>query len=280
VHLHAPLSPVLPVLANRATRLPLVATYHTNFGRSRLLSAGRRLAQSLVDRIDVHVAVSRASARAVAPYVRADFQVVPNGVDVGAWARGRPRREWRGAGGAVVFLGRLEPRCGLERLLTAWPLLRRRGTGVRLLVVGDGPARWALEAMAAAAGVPATFAGARWEDRADWLASADVMVCPTAIASFGVTLLEGMAAGLPIVASDIDGFREVLTHGREGWLVDTGSPPALARALGALLESPEMRRRMGAEGRATAARYDWSSVARQVLCLEAEALERHRSAGR
>ena len=102
---------------------------------------------------------------------------------------------------------------------------------------------------------------------ADLLARADVMVCPTTLASFGITLLEGMAAGLPIVASDIEGFREVLTDEREGLLVDTADPARLARAIATLLDDPARRARMAAEGRVTAARYDWPVVTRRVLAV-------------
>lgn len=277
VHLHAPLSPVLPVLANRATSLPLVATYHTNFPRNRMLQAARGLAQSLANRIDIHVAVSEACVRAVKPYVRADFRLVPNGVDAAAWARGRPLPQLREGRPVVAFLGRLEPRCGLDRLLDAWGALRIAGHDPTLLVVGDGPERARLEQRAHALGLSHRFVGARWHDRADLLASADLLACPTTIASFGVTLLEGMAAGLPIVASDIDGFREVLTAGREGLLVPTDEPGALARALATLLGSPMLRARMGAAGRATAVRYDWAAVTKRVLALYDEAIERRRA---
>lgn len=264
VHVHAPLAPVLPVLANRATSLPLVGTYHTNFPPSRLMRLARGVCQRLVDRVDAHVAVSGVCIRALSPYVSARYQIIPNGVDCASWAAGRRMPEVSGGRPVVLFVGRLEPRAGLDRLLAAWPPVKARHDPV-LLVVGDGPERGRYEALARAAGAQARFVGARWADRPDFFASADVLVCPTAIASFGVTLLEGMAAGLPIVASDIDGFREVLTHGREGLLVDTTDPEALSQAVVMLLEAPGRRAALGAEGRRTAARYDWSRLACEVL---------------
>lgn len=263
VHAHAPLSPVLPMLAIRRTELPVVATYHTNFKRSRLMSTFQGACQALVDRIDANIAVSDVCIRALKPYVQGRFQVVPNGVDCTYFASGR-RQTWARGERIVLFIGRLEARCGLDRVLRAWPLLKGQ-TDAKLVVLGDGPDRVKLESTAATLGVPATFLGAVREQRPDFFASADILVCPTAIASFGITLLEGMAAGLPIIASDIDGFREILTHGREGLLVDTENAEVLAGALAELLEDPARRRTLGEAGRKTAAAYDWPVVTQRIL---------------
>jgi phosphatidylinositol alpha-mannosyltransferase len=263
VHVHAPLTPVLPMLAIRRTELPVVATYHTNFKRSRLMATFQGACQSIVDRIDANVAVSDVCIRALKPYVAGKFQIVPNGVDCSYFASGR-RQGWAKGERNILFIGRLETRCGLDRVFRAWPMLAGRANA-RLIVLGDGPDRARLEAMAKEFDVPATFFGAIREKRPDFFASADLLVCPTTIASFGITLLEGMAAGLPIVASDIDGFREILTHGQEGLLVDTDNPEVLSDALADLLNNPDRRRQLGEAGRKTAARYDWPVVTEQIL---------------
>jgi phosphatidylinositol alpha-mannosyltransferase len=266
VHVHAPLSPVLPVLAIRATSLPVVGTFHTNFPKSRLLSLLRRPAQRLVEAMAANVAVSEVCIRALRPYVDAPFRIIPNGVDCRHFASGRRLASVPEDRPAVLFIGRLEPRSGHDRLLAAWPAVARVHDA-ELLVIGDGPERVRYEALALAAGGRVRFVGARHADRPDFLATAQLLVCPTTIASFGITLLEGMAAGVPVVASDIDGFREVLTSGREGLLVDTARPPALAEAVNSLLADPRRRDELGAEGRRTAARYDWPLVAARVLSL-------------
>jgi phosphatidylinositol alpha-mannosyltransferase len=253
------------MLAVRHTTLPIVATYHTNFTRSRLLSTFRSVCQSLVDRIDANVAVSEACVRAIRPYIAGRFDIIPNGVDCGFFAGGH--RQWWAAGRLnVLFVGRLEARCGLDRLLRAWPWLEAPAAA-RLIVLGDGPERPNYESLAAELRVPVRFAGAVRDERPDFYASADVLVCPTTIASFGITLLEGMAAGVPIIASDIDGFREILTHGQEGLLVDTSQPRPLADAMNLLLADPERRRTLGEAGRRTAAAYDWPRVATRVFDL-------------
>lgn len=269
VHVHAPLTPVLPMLALRQTALPLVGTFHTNFARSRLLGLARPAVQRLIDRIDVNVAVSGACVHALAPYVKARYRLIPNGVDCRAFAEGRALESLRGERPVVLFIGRLEQRSGLPRLLRAFPDIHKR-SNARLVVIGEGPDRRANEALARELGVDAHFAGARHSDRADWFKSADVLVCPTTIASFGITLLEGMAAGLPVVASDIDGFREVLTHGREGFLVDTSRPERLSDAVATLLEHPALARRLGEAGQHTARAYDWPVVAKKVAAVYEE----------
>jgi phosphatidylinositol alpha-mannosyltransferase len=251
------------MLAVRRTALPIAATYHTNFTRSRLLSTFRSVCQSLVDRIDANIAVSEICVRAIRPYVAGRFDIIPNGVDCAFFAGGR--RQWWAAGRHnVLFVARLEARCGLDRLLRAWRWLDPPGAA-RLIVLGDGPERPTFEALAAELQVPVRFAGAVRDERPDFYASADLLVCPTTIASFGITLLEGMAAGVPIVASDIDGYREILTNGQEGLLVDTQQPRQLADAMNALFADPERRRMMGEAGRRKASTYDWPLVASRIL---------------
>jgi phosphatidylinositol alpha-mannosyltransferase len=164
-------------------------------------------------------------------------------------------------------VGRIERRNGLDRMLA---VLRevRRDVDARLLVVGDGPLLARSRARVAADLAPhVVFAGRVVDERPDWYASAHLHCAPTRIASFGVTLLEAMAAGVPVVASDIDGFREVLHHGVEGELVPPDDAGAWARAIVRLARAPALMAAYGAAGRRTARRYDWPAVAQQVLAV-------------
>jgi len=277
VHVHSPLSPVLGMLAARRTALPLVGTHHTNFTGSRLMSVFRGTVQEVFDRMDVHLAVSGACVKALSRYVRGSYRIVPNGVDCRRFAQGRRIASWPRGRPLVLFIGRLEERSGLDRLLRAWPAVLR-DSAADLVVVGDGPGRARYEAQARELGLDVRFTGALRRERVDWLATADLLVAPTTIASFGITLLEAMAAGVPVVASDIDGFREVLCDGREGLLVDTADAPALARAVAGLLRDPDRRRALGEAGRRTVRRYDWPQVAREVVESYEEALDVSRRA--
>jgi phosphatidylinositol alpha-mannosyltransferase len=263
VHVHCPLTPVLPWLAIHHARVPVVGTFHTNCAPGLVWTLTRRFQERYLARLDVPIAVSRTAFRQF-ERMRPDFEVVPNGVDAAGFGRGRRLARFDDGRFNVLWVGRLEPRNGLGRMLRAFALLRRR-VDARLLVLGDGPLRPRYEAMVPRELAPdVVFAGAVRDERPDWYASAHVYCAPTTIATFGVTLLEAMAAGKPVLASDIEAFREVVRDG-EGELLPTEDAARWAAALEALARDGDRAAAQGARGRLTAARYDWSRVTQQVL---------------
>ncbi len=265
VHVHAPLTPVLPLVAIHHAAGPVVGTFHTHFHPGLLFRLMRGSLQRYLDRLDAAVAVSRACLSAFEHRLRADFRIIPNGVDIEKFSRGRRLQRYDDEKLNVLFVGRLEPRNGFDRVLAAFARAHRQ-IPARLLVLGDGPLMPRYRAR-----VPeeleddVVFAGRILEGRPDWYATADVYCAPTRIASFGVTLLEAMAAGRPVLASDIDGYREVLQHGREGELLPPDDPDVWARALVRLARDPARARAYGDRGRLTAQRYAWPAVTRDVL---------------
>jgi phosphatidylinositol alpha-mannosyltransferase len=265
VHVHAPLTPVLPLLAIHHATEPVVGTFHTHFRPGLFFRLARGLLQRYLDRLDAAIAVSRACLAPLEGRLRADFRIVPNGVDAEWFGRGRPLPRFEDGMLNVLWVGRVEPRNGLDRMLAAFAIARR-SVAARLIVLGDGPllARYRARIPAELA-ADVLFAGRVVDERPDWYASADVYCAPTRIASFGVTLLEAMAAGVPVLASDIDGFREVVHHGVEGELLPPDDPAAWARALVRLAREPARASAYGAAGRRTAERYAWPTVAREVL---------------
>jgi phosphatidyl-myo-inositol alpha-mannosyltransferase len=267
VHVHAPLTPVLPLLAIHHATGPVVGTFHTHFKPGFIFRMMRRSLQRYLDRLDAAIAVSRACLTAFEGRLQADFRIIPNGVDAERFARGRRIRRFDDGKLNVLWVGRLEPRNGLDRMLAAFHAAWKH-IDARLLVVGDGPLLPRYRAMVPREmGDDVVFAGRILEERPDWYATADVYCAPTRIASFGVTLLEAMAAGKAVLASDIEGFREVLTHGREGELLPSDDPSAWTRALIRLSREPIRAAAYGERGRATAQRYAWRSIAREVLGL-------------
>lgn len=265
IHVHAPLTPVLPLLAIHHATGPVVGTFHSHFEPGLGFRLARPILQRYLDRLDAAVAVSRACLSALDGRLRGEFRIVPNGVDAERFGRGRRRPELDDGRLNVLWVGRIEPRNGLDRMLAAFGEVRRT-VDARLLVVGDGPLLPRYRARVPAELAPhVVFAGRIVDERPDWYASADVYCAPTRIASFGVTLLEAMAAGVPVLASDIDGFREVLHHGREGELLPGDDPRAWARAILRLAEDPARAAAYGAAGRRTAQRYAWPAVAREVI---------------
>jgi phosphatidyl-myo-inositol alpha-mannosyltransferase len=265
VHVHAPLTPVLPLLAIHHATVPVVGTFHTNWSPGLAFRLMRGVLRRYLERLDAAVAVSRACVGALG--MPANFRIIPNGVDVARFGSGRRLARFDDGRVNLLWVGRIERRNGLDRLIEALPVVRRE-VDARLIVVGDGPllARYRSR-------VPASlqddvvFAGRIMDERPDYYATADIFCAPTRIASFGVTLLEAMAAGAPILASDIDGFREVLHHGVEGELVPADDTSAWASAIVRLARDRPRAAAYGAAGLRTVARYDWGNVAREVLSL-------------
>ena len=202
--------------------------------------------------------------------------MVPNGVDVARFADADPIPDIVAQERpSLLFVGRLEPRKGLEPLVRAFTLLKTRRPGLRLYVVGDGPERdRCQQLLPARLRADVVFLGRVGNDELPrFFASCDLYVSPALGGeSFGIVLLEAMAAGRPLVASDLPGYRSVVRDGEQGRLVPSGEPRALAEAIDTLLGNPSLCRAMAAEGRRTAARHDWSVVAAEVADLYAQAV--------
>ena len=176
----------------------------------------------------------------------------------------------------LLFLGRIEPRNGLGTLLDAMPRIRARFPGAVLTVVGDGPWRRYYERRARAGnlGTSVRFVGQVFGDRPSYYRSADLYLCPTTIASFGVTLLEAMACGTPMIVSDNLGFRSVIDGGQEAVIIPKDDPMVWADTTIALLGDPARRAAMGRAGVEKAQRFAWPRIARQELAVYERVLGR------
>jgi phosphatidylinositol alpha-mannosyltransferase len=267
VHVHGGLAPVLGLTAPSAAAergLPVVATFHSWFRRSALCRIFRRPLQRRLDQHAAAIAVSQPVVDAHARYFDADWNIIPNGIDTEFFRPSPPPASDR-RGSELLFLGRLDPRNGLDTILTAMPMVLARYPDTRLMVAGDGPLRPLYERMASPLGEHVSFLGRVNGDRPSHFSRADLYVCPTTKASFGVTLLEAMACGTPIAASDITGFRELVNGGEEAVLVPPGQPAEWAETVVELLGDQERRRRMGQAGLAKAAGYSWPLVTERIL---------------
>jgi phosphatidyl-myo-inositol alpha-mannosyltransferase len=265
LHVHEPVAPSLSLLAVMLARGPIVATFHTATERSRFLEAAAGLLQPFLEKIGGRIAVSPAARKVQVEHLGGDAVEIPNGVAVVSYADAVPLPGYPRAGGTVGFIGRYdEPRKGMPVLLSALALLAPRRPGLRLLVAGRG------DAAELQAGLPAELAG-RVEllgqvseaDKARLLHSVDVYCAPnTGQESFGIILLEAMAAGAPIVASDLDAFVRVLDGGR---VFRTGDAADLAAVLAELLADPDERVALSRHGAEVVRRYDWPVVAQRVV---------------
>jgi phosphatidylinositol alpha-mannosyltransferase len=271
VHVHAPFSPTLSLLAIDEADCAVVGTVHTNFGDSVIYRVFRKQLQRIADRFHALIAVSPTAAAAHARYIDADWIVLPNGIDLDVFHRDVRRPTALPDAPCILFVGRFDPRNALGTLLDAFRVVRRARRDTHLVVVGDGPL--ASYYRRRARGEPRVmFTGALREERAGYYAGATMYACPTTRASFGITLLESMACGTPIVCSDIDGFRDVVQDGREAMFTAVNEPAALAESLVRLIDDESLCHRLGSAGEKTAARYAWPSVAERVLGVYAGVL--------
>jgi phosphatidylinositol alpha-mannosyltransferase len=261
LHVHSPETFSLSLLALGNARGPIVATFHASAPRSRILALLQNPLQVYLERLSGRIAVSPAARKTIVDHLGGDAVVVPNGVHVTRYADAHPLDGWPGPGGAIGFVGRVdEPRKGLRVLFGALPAIRAVHPDVRVLVCGPGEYDGVVPPGVRMLGRVSD------EDKARALASVDVFVAPNIGGeSFGIILLEAMAAGAPIVASDLDAFARVLDDGALGVLTRVGDPASLATGCVELLSSAERRDQLRNSARVAVSRYDWSVVAGEIL---------------
>ena len=281
LHTHAPFVPTLPLMAIKAAACAQVGTFHTTAGRSLVLKWARPLLAPVLNKLDARIAVSPTARDFVAHYFPGDYDIIPNGVDVERFRPDiAPFAEWRHPDRVnVLFVGRLDPRKGVHHLIAAMPeaLERTRG-GVQLLIVGNSYLRPKLEAAVAAPARPYVhFLGhVPSADLPRWYATGDVFVSPASgNESFGIVLIEAMASGRAVVASDIPGYRSVVIPGENAEVVPPGDVPALARALAALALDPARREALARKGHEHAQQFSWPRVADRIEAVYRRALARH-----
>ncbi|HEV7195780.1 MAG TPA: glycosyltransferase family 4 protein [Pedococcus sp.] len=272
VHLHEPVTPSISILALWAAEGPVVATFHTSNLRSRAMQAAYPLLRPSLEKISGRIAVSEDARRTVTTHLGGDAVVIPNGVNVVRFAQAAKRPAWCGTAEepTIAFLGRIdEPRKGLPVLAGAMASVLGQLAGARLLVAGPGDVAAARDRLDPAVAARTEFLGTVTdEDKASLLASADLYVAPhTGGESFGIVLVEAMSAGVPVVASNLPAFVRVLDGGRAGQTFANEDSADLARTLVRLLQDPDERNRLTAEGHRRAQVFDWSVVAEDVMAV-------------
>jgi phosphatidylinositol alpha-mannosyltransferase len=268
LHVHEPAAPSLSLLACWVADGPIVATMHAAMPRSRVLHAAGPILASALEKISGRIAVAEAARSTLVEHMGGDAVLIPNGVNVHRYEKAEPLAGFPGTGGALGFLGRMdEPRKGLDILLAAFSLLAPERPGLRLLIAGRGDQEDALSQVPAAYRDRVILLGqVSDDDRVRMLHSVDVFCAPnTGGESFGYVLVEAMASGAPIVASDIDAFRQVLRGGEAGELFEVGNPAGLAAAASRMLDDPVHRAALASEAMAAVREFDWSVIARDVL---------------
>jgi len=272
VHVHEPFAPFLPLHFLRLSNAVNVATFHMakEGGATKWYLWGHRALKRWFRRLDGKIAVSLPAMRVVSRYFPGYYNIIPNGVDVEHFSREcLPIPQYDDDKLNVLFVGRLEKRKGVNYLLHAFADVKAEMPNTRLLIVGPptravrGYRNWVSEKRLK----DVEFIGhVSYDDLARYQHTADIVCAPaTGNESQGIVLLEAMAAGRPLVASNIDGYASVITQGVEGLLVRPKDVDALAAGLLELLSDPDQRREMGEKGRQRAEEYRWDRVSQRVL---------------
>lgn len=267
LHIHEPNAPSLSMLALKAAEGPIVATFHTSTTKSLVLSTFQGVLRPYHEKISGRIAVSELARRWQVEALGSDAVEIPNGVDVSAFARAPMLPGYPKSGGTVLFLGRFdEPRKGMAVLLGALPDLVNRHPDVEILVVGRGDED-KLRREAGELASHLTFLG-QVDDakKASAMRSADVYCAPNLGGeSFGIVLVEAMASGTAVVASELDAFRRVLRDGVAGLLVPVGDSASLATAIDSVLSSEDVKNGLIEAAARAVTEYDWPVVAEQIM---------------
>lgn len=268
LHFHEPFVPFLALVALRQSRSVNVATFHAYSGFAPGYElVGRALGPVAASRLHGRIAVSAAARHFADRYLPGDFKVIPNGVDLRRFAQAVPVARWQDGRPNILFVGRLEPRKGLLHLLKAFRMVRRAGSDCRLLVVGSGP----LEREARRYVMTRRLAGVEFlgrvsdQEKLQLFKTADVFVSPaTGRESFGIVLLEAMAAGTAIVCSDIHGYKGVVKRGEQALLVPPGDHRQMAEAILALVRDTGLRVRLRESSLARVQEFGWDRITARV----------------
>ena len=283
IHLHEPFMPMLCSAILRFSQTTNVGTFHAcqgkpgyNWGRPISTWMVRRRGQKLHGRI----AVSEPAMSFAKKYISGDYEIIPNGIDLEHFSPDvSPIEEFGDGKLNILFVGRLEFRKGVNYLLKAYLEVKREIPNSRLIIVGPGARlrkryeKWVgrnrLEDVVFVGYVP-------YGELPRYYKTADVFCCPaTGRESFGIVLLEAMAMGKPVVATNIPGYASVVTHGEDGLLVPPRDSRGLALALLSLMNDLEVRQRMGARGKLKAREYRWEDIAQRVFDYYVRVLNEH-----
>ncbi len=257
----------------RLSNSPNIGTFHASGARS-WYNYGTPLAKLLLKKwfhkLDGKIAVSELAMDCINKHFPGYYNIIPNGVDLEYFSPDvSPIDEFCDGKLNILFAGRLENRKGLIYLLKAYQQVKQEIPDSRLIVVGPGiRLRRKYEKQVKQSNLKdVVFVGfVSYDELPRYYKTADIFCAPaTGWESFGIVLLEAMAAGKPIIASNVEGYASLVTHGTEGWLVPPKDAQALAQSLIALLRDEPLRREMGAKGRLKAQEYAWENVAQRVM---------------
>lgn len=283
IHVHEPLVPGLSQAVLRCSRTVTIGTFHASsypsiYSTSNLAYASTYpFLRPLFRRLAGCITVSTTALKFVSRYFPADYRVIPNGVNLEHFSTNvLPLPQFMDGNQNILFVGRFEKRKGAKFLLRAIPYIRERFPQTRFIFVGEGRLRRGFQKFVEKQGwQDVVFTGyVSDEDLPRYFASAHVFCSPaTGGESMGIVLLEAMASGKPVVASNISGYATVVNHGVDGLLTTPRNSDELAWAIGYLLENEPLRQQFIRAGLQKAREYAWPRVAESVMDYYYELLQ-------
>tara|TARA_B100000686_G_scaffold312642_1_gene357354 strand:+ start:1390 stop:2556 length:1167 start_codon:yes stop_codon:yes gene_type:complete len=279
LHIHEPLVPFLPLACLHRASCPIVGTFHAYDNNSQKYFAQSGILQNSFSKLDRRIAVSVPAKNHIMKNFPGNYDIIPNGIDYDMFRSSRtPLAAFSDDKTNILFVGRMEKRKGLQYLVSAFSMLKWDRSNVRLIIVGPGTLDKESYHLIAEKNLHdiELIGEVSYEDLPNYYQSADIFCSPaTGQESFGIVLLEAMASGKPIVASNIPGYASVITSEKEGLLVNPKDAGALAEALRNLTDNPNLRFKMGKEGLKTSHTYDWKNVASQIAAVYLETINAH-----
>ena len=282
VHLHEPFMPMLCSATLRFSNTVNVGTFHAAQGKPGYGFA-RPITTWMLERrarkLHGHIAVSKPAMDYVSKFVPAEYEIIPNGVDLTHFRPDVPPiQEFCDGKLNIVFMGRLEFRKGINYLLKAFYEVKSQMPNTRLIICGPGTRlrkryeTWVKDVRLK----DVVFTGmVSYDQQPSYYRCADIFCAPaTSHESFGLILLEAMATGRPVVATNIEGFAAVVTNGEEGILVPPMTVRPLVEALLKLLNDKQLRLQMGQKGLVTAQKYAWEGIATRLLAYYSQTIEK------
>ncbi|MDO5729080.1 MAG: glycosyltransferase family 4 protein [Actinomycetaceae bacterium] len=269
VHIHEPLAPSISLYALAIATSPVVATFHTSMDSSRALRIAAPMLAPFLEKIRGRIAVSNEARRTLIEHQGGDAVIIPNGVYTERYGSAQPIKNWAQTSERPVisFLGRLdEPRKGLGILVGAMRHILREHPRTRFLIAGRGDAKEYADQLGDCGDAVEFLGGISDEEKESLFCGSTIYVAPqTGGESFGIVLVEAMAAGACVVASDIEAFRLVLDNAQAGYLFPAGDSEALAETIIDALNNPDQTASLARSGRQRAALFDWAVVSEQIL---------------
>lgn len=280
VHVHGALVPFLPLYSHILSGSTNIHTFHSAFDTSFGYNVCKKILQSIIKKVDGLIAVSNAAKSSVEQYLPGDYTVIPNGVDINRFNPKKKRLErFRGISPLILFVGRFEPRKGLKFLFLAFNQIIKEMPDAGLVVVGEGKLKDYYRSFLSKEALNNVFFEGKvsMELLPSYFTTCDVFCSPAYTGeSFGIILLEALASGTPVVASDIPGYRTVIKDGYNGLLVPPKEPNAITDAVSRITDDDTLRKNLISNGLESVQQYSWKNISKIIEDFYYETLRRKR----